>query len=150
MKSLNLMAIVAIVLLAACKNNDDNKSAANQVEGVYTGIFVSGVKMPTDTVESSVKLTAQTDNRLTVMLPKGKQGGKMSMPEIELKNVIVEQINDSTFNLSIDKIDVPANNINFTGNLNQAKVQGNDILLKYSLKPGEMPVAIECVFKGKR
>lgn len=148
--------ICGICLIAAlgtgCKkenaeDEDTGKSTGYYVSGTYEGklsMTVSGTDQ--GSLDTAVTLIGEDGNKVSIALP-AMGSGKMSIPAVTLTGIPLTTSDYRQFT-------IPSTEVAFTGGESGTKytgklegnVTGAKLYLKYSLKPGAMPMNIDFEF----
>lgn len=145
LKKILTMLFVAVLAVACKKENDEPVNFAKVVEGSYSGsvvMSVGGQEMSSS--DATVKLVANSDETLSVVLPKAGEG-QMSLPEITVKNVQVSSSDNSTYILKETSISQDIYTGELSGSIKDGKAE-----IVYAIKPGAMPMSIDFKFTGTK
>lgn len=123
-------------------------STGHFVAGKYSGNLVMSVSgQEYGNKEVSITLKGQADNKASFVLPAMGEG-QMSIPEITVTDINVTTSDYQTFSIPSQNITFTAAGVSYTGTIEGNEAQGS-LHLKYSLKPGAMPMSIDFVFTPK-
>lgn len=73
----------------------------------------------------------------------------LSIPEISLSEVVISTTDKVVFTIEETEINTTIDSTNYVGTLNGV-VDGDNLSLEYSVKPGAMPMSIDYVFTGEK
>lgn len=157
-----MMAAMAIVLgTSSCSSSDDDPEApvASQVVGSYSGpevIMVMGDESSDET--KTYSFSKSSDVAIDIIVPPSGESGMMMIPSFTIKNVPLTKIKESI----VGKLD------SYSGTVTNAKGEekaftvsdlfvdfedvpaGKAVLVTFSLKYGNMPMAMDVTFSGTR
>lgn len=152
LKNLFSLLILSLFFVACDSNNNSNKpmNTAQMMEGTYKGtvmMSVMGKDMPQN--EANVEIKANTNGTITIVLP-GQIGDThaMKMPSITVPNIKVSA-KDGMYMIEETKIDQSIKDKKYVGMIS-GTVKDKMLDLKYSIKPGAMPMSINFTFTGKK
>ena len=160
MKIKSLMMMVAAVALvigvSSCGDDNDEPEvvAAVQVAGTYTGtevVMVMGEESSNETKDYVI--SKASDTSVDIKIPEMGMGG-MTIPAFSVKNVPLKKNGNA----------ISGELTSYTGSVTDAKgaekaftitgivvlVSGNEIVVTYSLKYGNMPMSMETIFTGNK
>ncbi len=149
------MMAVAVAMFAFTGCKKDNDSAGEDialgyyVEGDYNGLVsysVMGEMM--NEVESVVTLAKDVDNTISITLPSIGEG-MLSIPEISLSEVVISTTDKVVFTIEETEINTTIETTNYVGTV-KGVVDGDNLTLDYSIKPGAMPMSIDFAFTGEK
>ena len=150
MKVKNFLAMAAIALCAvACSDDDDVVNFSENVEGTYDGSLSMFGKDPAD---ATIKMEAQSNGKVTIVLPKAGSG-KMVLPSVTVKDIAITETSTDEYAVTMaatDSVVVEANGMSITTKALSGTVKNNKLTLKYSVKPGKMPMYIPFDFEGAK
>ncbi len=152
--SIVMMAIaVAMFILTGCKKDNDSAgediALGYYVEGDYNGLVsysVMGQMM--NEIDAVVTLEKDVDNTISITLPEIVEG-MLSIPEISLSEVVISTTDKVVFTIEETEINTTIDSTNYVGTLNGV-VDGDNLSLEYSVKPGAMPMSIDYAFTGEK
>ena len=149
MKFKNLLAITMMAFYAvSCSNNGNTIAVSKMVAGEYVGTVTMNVGNTSfDPAEASVKLTADGDATVSIVLPEAGTG-KMVIPSITINAVAVSTIDGMTYKLAETPY-TQEGSMSITGNVSGVVKNGN-AQITYSAKPGAMPMNINFEFTGSK
>ncbi len=157
-----MMAAVAIVLCtSSCSSSDDEPEApiASQVVGSYEGpevIMVMGELSSDET--KTYSFSKSSDVAVDITVPASGESGMMMIPSFTIKNVSLTKVKESF----VGKLDSYSGTVTNTQGQEKAftvsdlfvdfedVTAGKAVLVTFSLKYGNMPMAMDVSFSGTR
>lgn len=153
-----LIASLATVLgTSSCSSDDDEPEApvATQVAGSYTGneiVIVMGDESSNDT--KTYQFTKASDTSVDMTVPEMGMGGMMTIPPFAVKNIPLTKSGNSI----TGKVGPYSGTVKNAKGEEKAYVVSNVTLMfsdknavvTFSLKYGNMPMAMETTFTGTR
>ena len=160
-KSLLTMALAAVAIVfgvSACGSDDDDEpevAVATKVAGSYIGNEVIMVNNDESSNETKTYvITKVTDTSIDLTVPEVGMGGMMTIPSFSVKNIPLVKSDDNTMGrlISYSGTVVGANGAEKAYTIGDMTVLFNDktVVVKFSLKYGNMPFAMLTTFTGKR
>lgn len=159
MKFLNYLAIAAIALCTVSCDDDDDPvkdevvAPAELVAGNYEGTIQMGVGKPGEPVAANVQLKAQSNGKLTVVLPQVGEG-KMTMPSVTLTDVAINKVADNEYTVSKEAFSLVVNEMPLSNKKGlNGTIKAGVFSLNYDLTPGamaDMDMAISFTYKGEK
>lgn len=159
-KSFMMMLVAAATVVmgfTSCGSDDDEPQVpvATQVAGSYTGneiVIVMGDESSNDT--KTYQFTKVSDTSIDMTVPEIGMGGMMTIPAFPVKNIPLTQ-NGNTITGKV---------ASYSGTVKNAKGEDKaytvsnvallfsdkNVVVTYSLKYGNMPMAMETTFTGIR
>lgn len=159
-KSFMMMLVAAatvVMSFTSCGSDDDEPQVpvATQVAGSYTGneiVIVMGDESSNDT--KTYQFTKVSDTSIDMTVPEMGMGGMMTIPAFPVKNIPLTQ-NGNT---------ITGKAASYSGTVKNAKGEDKaytvsnvalmfsdkNVVVTYSLKYGNMPMAMETTFTGIR
>lgn len=154
----NFLALTAITFgafgLTSCDDDDEKTTSPSELAaGEYTGtnmMQTGGEATPEEGY--TTQIIAQGNGLVSVMLPakKDAQRGGMNLPPVLVKDVKLTSNGNNSYTLSADTIDVVTGQMHIVGKGLNGAIKGNELNLKYNIKPGKMPIYIDGTFQGKK
>lgn len=161
MKKYNVFALLASLLLilpafVSC-DKDDDPSVADAIIGTYNGslgYLVNGYD-PGDIpgeYELKVMKDGSDHDDVVVVLPECSftppigQGALLTIPSLTVHDVDVTG-NENTYVISEDDFEIELNGSKYTGKI-YGTVTGKNANIKYTIRPGRMPMDIVFTFTG--
>lgn len=157
-KSFMTMAVAAMAFafgMSSCSSDDDEKvtPAATEVAGSYSGqeiVMVMGEESSNDTKTYSFAKVSDTSIDMTV--PEMGMGGMMTIPALSVKNIPLTKSGDN----------ITGKLASYAGTVKNAQgdekaytvsdvtllFNGKNVAVTFSLKYGNMPMAMETTFTG--
>lgn len=157
-----LIAGVAIVLgMSSCSSNDDEPevAVATQVAGSYTGnevIMVMGEESSSGS--STYEFAKSTDTSVDMTIPESGESGMMMIPKLPVKNIPLTKSGNSitgrlasyTGTVTNAKGDEKAFTVSDLVVIFEDVPKGKAVAVSFSLKYGNMPMAMETTFAGNK
>ena len=159
-KSLLTMALAAVAIVfgvCACGSDDDEPevAVAAKVAGSYIGnevIMVNNEESSNET--KTYVITKVSDTSIDLTVPEVGMGGMMTIPSFLVKNIPLVKSDDNIMGrlISYSGTVVGANGAEKAYTVGDMTVLFNDktVVVKFSLKYGNMPFAMLTTFTGKR
>jgi hypothetical protein len=143
-----LMAATMVCVTPACSDDDDDTPASQEISGTYSGTMALSVMgQDQGSGEETITIQSISDNTVSVQLS-AYGSGHMSLPEMTISGISVSGEN-GIYTLNETAIDQVVNETTYTGSISGA-IAGKEATLTISLKPGAMPMSINCIYVGTR
>ena len=159
-KSFMMMLVAAATVVmgfTSCGSDDDEPQVpvATQVAGSYTGneiVIVMGDESSNDT--KTYQFTKVSDTSIDMTVPEMGMGGMMTIPAFPVKNIPLTQ-NGNTITGKVASYSGTVKNAKgedkaYTVSNVALMFSDKTVVVTYSLKYGNMPMAIETTFTGIR
>ncbi len=157
-----MVATMAIVFgMSSCSSDDDDQeeALAAQVVGTYTGqeiIMVMGDESSNGT--STYAFAKASDTSIDMVIPQSGESGMMLIPELPVKNIPLSKVGNSivgtlasyagtVINASGDEKAYTISNLAVAF---EDTPKGKAAAVTFSLKYGNMPMAMETTFTGDK
>lgn len=153
-----MVATMAIVFgMSSCSSDDDDQEAAvaTQVAGSYSGNEVVTVMGEESSNETKTYVLAKaSDTSVDVMIPEMGMGGHMTIPALAVKNIPLTK-SGNTITGKLDKYEGVVTNAagdekNYTISNLALIISDKIVSATFSLKYGNMPMAMETTFTGTK
>lgn len=159
-KSFMTMMVVATTFvfgMSSCSSDDDKTESplAAQVVGSYNGnevVMVMGEESSNDT--KTYEFAKVSDSSVDMTIPEIGMGGMMTIPALSVKNIPLKKSDNaiggelSSFTGTVINAQGDEKAFTITGLV--IIFNGNDIVVTYSLKYGNMPMSMDTTFIGKK
>ena len=153
-----LVAAATVVMsFTSCGSDDDEPQVpvATQVAGSYTGneiVIVMGDESSNDT--KTYQFTKVSDTSIDMTVPEMGMGGMMTIPAFPVKNIPLTQ-NGNTITGKVASYSGTVKNAKgedkaYTVSNVALMFSDKNVVVTYSLKYGNMPMAMETTFTGIR
>jgi hypothetical protein len=152
-----MVAAVTIVLgMSSCSSDDEPEVAvATQVAGSYTGneiVMVMGEESSNDT--KTYSFTKVSDTTIDMAIPEMGMGGMMTIPPLTVKNIPLTK-SDGAIMGKLDSfagtvLNASGSERAFTISNITVALNGNTVVVTFSLKFGSMPMSMETTFTGTK
>lgn len=159
-KSFMMMLVAAATVVmgfTSCGSDDDEPQVpvATQVAGSYTGneiVIVMGDESSNDT--KTYQFTKVSDTSIDMTVPEMGMGGMMTIPAFPVKNIPLTQ-NGNTITGKVASYSGMVKNAKgedkaYTVSNVALMFSDKNVVVTYSLKYGNMPMAMETTFTGIR
>ena len=159
-KSFMMMLVAAATVVmgfTSCGSDDDEPQVpvATQVAGSYTGneiVIVMGDESSNDT--KTYQFTKVSDTSIDMTVPEMGMGGMMTIPAFPVKNIPLTQ-NGNTITGKVASYSGTVKNAKgedkaYTVSNVALMFSDKNVVVTYSLKYGNMPMAMETTFSGIR
>lgn len=159
-KSFMMMLVAAATVVmgfTSCGSDDDEPQVpvATQVAGSYTGneiVIVMGDESSNDT--KTYQFTKVSDTSIDMTVPEMGMGGMMTIPAFPVKNISLTQ-NGNTITGKVASYSGTVKNAKgedkaYTVSNVALMFSDKNVVVTYSLKYGNMPMAMETRFTGIR
>jgi hypothetical protein len=159
-KSFMMMLVAAATVVmgfTSCGSDDDEPQVpvATQVAGSYTGneiVIVMGDESSNDT--KTYQFTKVSDTSIDMTVPEMGMGGMMTIPAFPVKNIPLTQ-NGNTITGKVASYSGTVKNAKgedkaYTVSNVALMFSDKNVVVTYSLKYGNMPMAMETTFTGIR
>lgn len=159
-KSFMMMLVAAATVVmgfTSCGSDDDEPQVpvATQVAGSYTGneiVIVMGDESSNDT--KTYQFTKVSDTSIDMTVPEMGMGGMMTIPAFPVKNIPLAQ-NGNTITGKVASYSGTVKNAKgedkaYTVSNVALMFSDKNVVVTYSLKYGNMPMAMETTFTGIR
>ena len=159
-KSFMMMLVAAATVVmgfTSCGSDDDEPQVpvATQVAGSYTGneiVIVMGDESSNDT--KTYQFTKVSDTSIDMTVPEMGMGGMMTIPAFPMKNIPLTQ-NGNTITGKVASYSGTVKNAKgedkaYTVSNVALMFSDKNVVVTYSLKYGNMPMAMETTFTGIR
>lgn len=151
-----LAAVLFIPVFTSC-DKDDDPSIADPIIGTYSGTleyFVNGYDPGDIKGEYELKILKDNSDQDDIVLilpectftPPIGQGIPLTIPSLTVHDVDVTG-NENTYIISEDDFKIELNGSKYTGKI-YGTVTGKNANIKYTIRPGRMPMDIVFTFTG--
>ena len=156
LKNFLLMALMAL-FVTSCSDDDEVVNYGTEIAGTYAGensISVGG--MPMDPYKASMKVEAQPNGKVTLVLPgtvfQMGPNREMKLSDVTLKDVeVVPATGTNGFVLTHAAFTQEIDGMTYTNNIGvNGTIKDNKLVVDYDIQPGAMPMAIVCKFTGAK
>ncbi|MDE6115983.1 MAG: calycin-like domain-containing protein [Duncaniella sp.] len=147
-----MMALVCMVSLTACSDNDDKEPAtpaAKSVAGTYHGDMTCSVMGSESTFEDMTFTVTSTDDA-TVTVQISEFGSEpMKVPSLTISGVKVAG-SDGTYSLQSTNFEGTASNGKNYSGVMQGSFADSKITIQFNLQYGAMPMPMICSFTAPK